>query len=744
MNFLSPAFLWALPLIAVPVLVHFFNRRQRDVIRWGAMEFLLASATPRRRFLRLRDLLLMLIRIAVVLFIIAALAQPMLSLNWIGASGPRDVVIVLDDSLSTARKLGGGTVFDREIDEAARLIAQLGPADVVRVLTASPAPEWLTDMPLTADGGNKKTLISRLRQLTPNEGSADLLKCAQEAVKAGAGGRDVSRIVTVITDGQAYGWRPKTPELWSPVQTLAKKSPFPVVMNVIVPEGATNPAVNLTVESLSAARAVAGTGQPVTLTASIRNTGAGISKATSAFWSAGEHPLGVSAIPALQPSAGTSISISEVFATPGLLDISCRLGESDDLPLDDSARFLLEITKAVPILVVEGEPQTEPMQSDTQYLLAALGGGRQAARGAAWPSVFQPRVINYQQLSSEDLTAFQCVILANVPRLAPDVIQKLVRHVNSGGGLWIALGEQTDVDAFNRQFTAQGGGLSPAALKQPVGDAGDREKFTAVAPPVADHPATAMLSDIQRLDIDRARVYRRHQFDLGPGTTVSVLLRAEGGAPLAVEKFLGRGRVILQAFPLGLAWSNLPLCHAYVVMVHEWLWYLTEPGLVKHNLQPGELLQATQPAGASSGGASLLTPGGLTRNLVGQAEDERLVFRYAKTMFPGEYRLDLSGGKEGSRSEKFLVSRDPGESILTPLTESQIQALSKAGGLSFGPNPLSQPSGQRVAAPPKPVAHWLLLALAGLMAVEAAVAFWITSRRRNPAPAVVFEPGASG
>ena len=81
MSFLSPAFLWGCRWLAVPVLIHFFSRKQRTPIRWGAMEFLLASATPRRRFLRLRDLLLLLLRIAIVLALVGALAQPMLSLE---------------------------------------------------------------------------------------------------------------------------------------------------------------------------------------------------------------------------------------------------------------------------------------------------------------------------------------------------------------------------------------------------------------------------------------------------------------------------------------------------------------------------------------------------------------------------------------------------------------------------------------------------------------------------------------
>ena len=116
MDFLSRAFLWGLPLMALPVLIHFFSRKQRDVVRWAAMEFLLASNAPRRRFLKLKDLLLLLLRILIVLLLVAALARPIVSIGLIGSSGPRDVVLVLDNSMSAARKLSSGTVFDQELE----------------------------------------------------------------------------------------------------------------------------------------------------------------------------------------------------------------------------------------------------------------------------------------------------------------------------------------------------------------------------------------------------------------------------------------------------------------------------------------------------------------------------------------------------------------------------------------------------------------------------------------------------
>ena len=65
MSFLSAAFLLALPLVAVPVAIHLYRGRQRDVIMWGAMQFLAAAVTKGRRMERLEEWLLMALRFAV-------------------------------------------------------------------------------------------------------------------------------------------------------------------------------------------------------------------------------------------------------------------------------------------------------------------------------------------------------------------------------------------------------------------------------------------------------------------------------------------------------------------------------------------------------------------------------------------------------------------------------------------------------------------------------------------------------
>ena len=59
MLFLNPYVLLGLAGIAIPVIIHLFNRRNAREVKWGAMRFLLDSLMSRRRSLLLEEMLLL-------------------------------------------------------------------------------------------------------------------------------------------------------------------------------------------------------------------------------------------------------------------------------------------------------------------------------------------------------------------------------------------------------------------------------------------------------------------------------------------------------------------------------------------------------------------------------------------------------------------------------------------------------------------------------------------------------------
>jgi uncharacterized protein (DUF58 family) len=57
---------------------------------------------------------------------------------------PREIILVLDQSLSMSRKPNGVTLFDLQIEKAKAVLEKTHEHDSVRILLAGETPEWLT------------------------------------------------------------------------------------------------------------------------------------------------------------------------------------------------------------------------------------------------------------------------------------------------------------------------------------------------------------------------------------------------------------------------------------------------------------------------------------------------------------------------------------------------------------------------------------------------------------------------
>jgi hypothetical protein len=130
MTFLQPILLTALPLIALPIVIHLINQRRFHTIRWGAMMFLLAANRMSRGYARLRQILILLFRTLAVAGLIFAISRPLAS-GWLGraASGRPDTTIILLDRSPSMRQQGPGTVtskLDAGRHQLARTLTMLG------------------------------------------------------------------------------------------------------------------------------------------------------------------------------------------------------------------------------------------------------------------------------------------------------------------------------------------------------------------------------------------------------------------------------------------------------------------------------------------------------------------------------------------------------------------------------------------------------------------------------------------
>ena len=140
MNFLYPAFLWALTALAIPVIIHLFNFRKTTRIYFSSNRFLkqVKEVTSAKR--RLKHYLILASRLLFLFFLVIVFAQPIIpAREQLGAD--HSVLIYIDNSQSMSAQMSDKTQGLQAALRFAQTIVSQFPADTkFKILTNDFAP----------------------------------------------------------------------------------------------------------------------------------------------------------------------------------------------------------------------------------------------------------------------------------------------------------------------------------------------------------------------------------------------------------------------------------------------------------------------------------------------------------------------------------------------------------------------------------------------------------------------------
>ena len=201
MSFLQPMMLVALPLVALPIVIHLINQRRYQTTRWAAMMFLLAANRMSRGYARLRQWLILLFRMLAIAGLIFAVSRPLAS-GWLGlaAGGRADTTIILLDRSPSMQQQGDGRVISKLEAGRRRLVetlATLGSSRWVLIDSATKTPREL-DSPED---------LQKLPCTGPTSAEADLpamLEAARDYIQANRTGRTE---IWICSDLRANDWQ---------------------------------------------------------------------------------------------------------------------------------------------------------------------------------------------------------------------------------------------------------------------------------------------------------------------------------------------------------------------------------------------------------------------------------------------------------------------------------------------------------------------------------------------------------
>src|SRR6187401_650331 len=136
MAFLAPAFLFLAALAGVPLLVHLLRRRVGRVFDFPAVRYLMRMEKEHSRERKLRNRLLLFLRMLAVVALALAAARPIARLAGVGAHAPVAMALVIDNSMSTGAVRDGRPVLDEMRSDARALLQSLTADDRAWIVTA--------------------------------------------------------------------------------------------------------------------------------------------------------------------------------------------------------------------------------------------------------------------------------------------------------------------------------------------------------------------------------------------------------------------------------------------------------------------------------------------------------------------------------------------------------------------------------------------------------------------------------
>ena len=549
MNFLQPLFLIGVAAAALPLLVHLFNRRKAVRRPFPAMAYLLESNQRTARSVKVRQWLLMALRVLAIALLALALSKPFfLSERGVtaGERMPTAVVLVVDTSASMLTQRWWGTAEDLLDDELSRL----RPWDEVALIDAGS----LDDAPgrLTDEHARVRELA---KTLSPGGREVDLGAAVQAAGALLSSSQLPNRKIIVISDFAGDVPPPSAP-------------PNAIVELLGVRDDANAPA-NVGVVDVSYAQEGAGDEATWRVEATLENFSGNPASDVLAHLHIGGERVASGRVEEI-PAGGR---VAHVFRhkLDGVGVRAARVeavAPGDAYALDDDYHFVMRLKSRVRALLVNGEPASIRYDDELFFLTRALNPHKR-------DDGIIPTTVTLDGLAAAELEPYDVIVLANVPRVGGGAAARLEAYVRGGGGLMIAMGDQVDVDAYNQTL----GALLPKPLRglKRLARRDDPDapvKITRVGASNPQHPIFRAFNLPGGSTLQSAEVYSYMLLEPSASGDAQTLLSFKDSAPAIIERPLDDGRVLLVTTSLDFEWSDLPIRAGFLPLMQRATMYL--------------------------------------------------------------------------------------------------------------------------------------------------------------------------
>jgi len=686
LTFLFPALLIAAGAVAAPVVIHLILRTKPRRVVFPPLMFVRKTHLASISKLKLRHLLLLLLRAAIVACIAFLIAGPRIS-NWRRAAGEHDpvaAVIVLDNSGSMTCLDRDRKLIDRAKSLALQVLDALAPGSRAAVITTGGG-----QVPggLLAD---RKLLAQQVADTSDGFGGQSVAGALARAKRLLAGSDIARKQIYLLTDMTARAWRDGA--------GIGAEGDA----EVVILDCSTEHPGNVAIEALHAPALNVPAGVEVELEAVIRADRAAGEYSVRAELDGRAVAQKTASLPA-GGSASVRLAVrpGRSGAVHGRVVVQC----DDALAMDNARHFTLLAGEPAKMLIVR-DPTTVGRGGQCSFLMANAVAPPGAAPGRGeWIS---RRTITADGLDDEALRDVRIVMLADVSALTDAQWRLLEGFIRAGGRLWVVAGALVSPASYGAVAAQR---ILPLAL-------GSAERLPQALGWQENPPAHPMLQPFSgEANPPLAEVRCRRRFTVtrvAPEATV--VLRYADGVPAVAARTVGGGQVVLWNFSPVREFSNLAGLEQFAILAQRTARLLGGRITGRTDYLWGQSATVGIPDGMSPAATGMVRRPG--------SPDELPVIPDART---GAVTIlaDRLGGwtvrfcdDERTVRRGFSVNVDPAESDLSPAARRDVLAMFGWDKAIIASDVQGLARSRRTVARPLDLAAPILLALLVLVTVE--------------------------
>jgi hypothetical protein len=651
--FLNSALLVAAVAAVVPIVLHFLHRKQAREDYLPTLRFLKEGFAANRRRFKLKNLLVLVLRMLAILLLVATLARPAYMGNFFSRKGtaPVAAVMVIDNSVSMAYERAGKTRLDRAKAAIKQAVATLPAGSRVGLVVTGLGPRGETldrgfsfkadavsdavdDLSVSAYGGDCIRALARAyAMIEENKGDA-----------IGTG-----REVYVASDLAAHAW--SAPE--------ALKAPPDTETILLDCDSEENE--NFYVEAVTAEPS----SSPAPHVSIAATVGAGALAADRLI----EVSLGGTkrAERLVKVPAGArrteGFDVATLDAGDGPLQGRVALANDDPVRADNGRYFTVPQNKGLHCLIIRSAA------ADAAGGAFFLGNALEpkALAGSTGVTV---DYANADGVRPDALVAADVIALVGVSDVGDELWKAIDEATTAGKGVVIFLGKGAKAKSYDAYLKAHFG-VTVGATQSVAADQSKRLDIVSL-----DHPMLAAFAGGRNGNLAATRVLTWVKLVNASGApTATELMRVDGGDAAVMAASVGKGRVVLAAFAPVPEETDLPLRAPFVPFVNELVKYAAgeraEGAPQAVNFEVGGAISIPVPMAPTEREAELMTPLEARPTKIAIAPGTT-AFAY-RVFFPGNYRVRLPG-KKGPVETGFSVNIPAEESRLDRATPEALAA----------------------------------------------------------------------